>query len=113
MHEFSLMENIVSHVKSAAAENGIAKVARFTVVVGAVSGVNIEALRFAFDMHQKAGDLLEALMVIEQKPAPAVCRECGAPFETRDYWPVCPKCGSLNVRVDGGNEFYLSEVEGE
>jgi|YelNatPaOPRAMG01_1025707.scaffolds.fasta_scaffold18301_5 hydrogenase nickel incorporation protein HypA/HybF len=113
MHEFSLMENVVRIVKEASKENGLAHIATITLVVGKLSGVNLEALEFAFEALKKEEPLIaESTLEIEEKEGEGTCSQCGKVFPIGDYDLLCPSC-SAPMQVTGGDEFYVKSITGE
>jgi hydrogenase nickel incorporation protein HypA/HybF len=114
MHEFSLMENVVRIVKQASTENHLKPLTRIDLVVGATSGVNTDALRFAFEILEKEEPILQGVTLeIEETPARAHCPQCQ---EDHTLWRMdllCPSCGFLPLQLRSGEEFYVKSIEGE
>ncbi len=114
MHEFSLMENVVRIVRQAATENQLTSITAINLVVGATSAVNVDALRFAFEILQKEEAILEGVtLAIEETPARAHCPKCQ---EDHTLWRMdllCPSCGHLPLQLRSGEEFYVKSIEGE
>jgi len=110
MHELSIAHDMVGMVTENIARFPAARVASLTVTLGVYSGVDPEALRFAFPVAAE-GTLLEgAELVIETLPVTFRCRNCGAgPFEAGAM--MCPRCRSLNIEVTTGREIDISSVE--
>jgi hydrogenase nickel incorporation protein HypA/HybF len=81
--------------------------------VGVLSGVSVDALRFAFDAFKASGDFDCGEMVLTTVLADGRCRECGVRFAVDSCFPTCASCGSIDVEVSGGAEFMMSELEGE
>lgn len=114
MHEFSLMENALRIVKDVARENGLKTVNSISFVVGRISGINIEALRFAFEALKQQDPLLEkSELAVEEKDGQGKCPRCKHLVPVWHYDLVCPDCGYLPMQVMGGDEFYVKSISGE
>jgi hydrogenase nickel incorporation protein HypA/HybF len=107
MHELALMNEVVAAVSERCAES---RVSRVRLEVGRLSGALPDALRFCFDVCAQ-GTLLEgARLDIDEVPARARCRACGASMEWNDPLASCA-CGSLALDVIGGQELRIRSVE--
>ncbi len=93
-----------------AAANNAKKILRIALVVGKLSGVSVDALRFAFDAVKADTIANGAALVIEETAADARCGACGNGFEAGQYDFLCPACGAP-VFPTGGNELYVKELE--
>jgi len=107
------MENVIEHASRVARDNDIKLIKTISLKVGVMSGVSVDALKFAFESHQAAGEMTDANLKIDVIPAEGKCRECGEVFEVTENWPECRACGSMNIAVTGGNGFFLTDIEGE
>lgn len=110
MHEFGIMETLL---RDAAAAAGGERIRGLTVRVGPLSGVVVEALRFAFE-SLAPGSAVEGarLAVVETRPQ-LRCPECGTLYETEVGEYRCPKCGSAAGELVAGNEMELESIEVE
>lgn len=88
---------------------GDRRVTGIHLVVGRLSGVVPEALRFSFDVATEGTVLAGATLVIDEPPGLAHCTGCGADFEIVDGLPLCA-CGSAEVTVRGGDELLIRSV---
>lgn len=114
MHEFALMENVIRIVKRAAQENRLEKVTGISLVVGQRSGVNIDALRFAFEVLQKEEpSLVDSSLIVEEKAAFGTCPQCHATVPIWHFDLQCLECGFLPVQGISGEEFYVQSIEGD
>jgi hydrogenase nickel incorporation protein HypA/HybF len=112
MHEFGIATSTLSLVLEHARRASATRVARVRVRVGALSGVDAEALRFAFSAVT-AGTLAEqAELEIEPVPAVAHCARCDEEFAAdADFVCVCPRCGDLSGDIRQGRELVLAQIE--
>ena len=109
MHELALTCSIVETAEEAAAGRPVARV---TLVIGRLSGVMTEAIRFCFEEVAR-GTLLDgaALDIIEPEGR-ARCKACGAEFATPDLLTFC-RCGSFSLTRLAGEELTIRSIEVE
>ena len=113
MHEMSLCESILGVIRQQAAVQRFHRVSRVRLVVGPLAGVETEALRFSFDVVMRGSIAEGAALEILQPPVTAWCMECAAPVEVKQRYDACPKCGSYQVQVTGGDELRIKDLEVE
>ncbi len=83
------------------------------LAVGALAGVEVEALRFGFVVAAQGTLAENAVLEIEQPPGQAVCLDCGAVTEVRDREEPCSQCGGYFLRMHGGTDLRVVELEVE
>ena len=108
MHELGLMTNLL---ESAAAAAGGEPVRAIRVRVGPLSGVVVEALRFAFEALSPGTAARGARLDIEETAIAFRCPRCGAEYATPVGSYQCPSCGSPDGELRGGNELELVSIE--
>ncbi|HET6260516.1 hydrogenase maturation nickel metallochaperone HypA [Pseudonocardia sp.] len=108
MHELSITQTVVTTVTQRMRD---ARVRRIRLEVGRLSGLVPDAVRFCFEMVAAGTTCEGAALEIDEPPGRAVCRTCGAAFETGEVLPLCDDCGSADVEVQGGRELRIREVE--
>ena len=95
MHELSIAESILDTVRSEARKRPDAHVAKVAVRIGALSGVEPDALSFGFECLVRGTELEPLALVIEPVPRRQRCPACDLTFEVPD--------GRIeNVRAGGG-----------
>jgi hydrogenase nickel incorporation protein HypA/HybF len=109
MHELAITENVVA-IALEAARNRQVKVV--TLMIGELSGVEQEAVRFCFPIVAKGTAAEGARLEIVRIPAMVRCRACSAEFRLNDDW-ACPACSALGGEVQGGREFFVESIEVE
>ncbi len=108
------MENVLRIVKAVARDNGLKTVSSISLVVGRLSGINIEALQFAFDALKRQDNLLQnSELMVEEKEGEGRCPRCEQLVPVWHYDLICPDCGYLPMQVVGGDEFYVKSISGE
>jgi hydrogenase nickel incorporation protein HypA/HybF len=114
VHELSIVEALIGQVQEEVGHSGvIGRVTRVDVVVGRLSGVNSDALRFAFAMLAPGTFLEGAELRITEPGATSACQACGARAEIDDLAMRCPECGSDDVWIEGGRDLVLQSIEME
>lgn len=111
MHEISLCENILNLIEQQAEERHFSTVKRVYLEVGALSGVEVEALRFGFEVVMHDTIAGEAKLVIVDVAGEAHCEECGSQVSVRQRFDPCPNCGSYGLKITAGDGLYLKELE--
>lgn len=112
MHEVGIMESALDAVLRQVRSSGAHRVHRIVIRVGALSGVEPEALRFAFEAIAPQTPAAEAVLEINAVPGRAHCVTCAADFETdTGFIYACPRCGQLSGDLRQGRELELSRIE--
>ena len=107
MHELAITENIVSSI---CARVGGSRVTRVRLVIGKLSGVVPESVRFCFDVCATGTPVEGAQLEVDEPPGRARCRTCGAETELPDAIPLCG-CGSADLELLDGQQLLIKEVE--
>jgi hydrogenase nickel incorporation protein HypA/HybF len=112
MHELSIASAALQQALEQTRRAGAARVARIVLRVGAISGVDVEALRFAFTAILPGTAAEGALLDIEPVAAIATCPECRSDFSAgADFLFACPACGRLSTAIKQGRELDLTRLE--
>lgn len=111
MHEMALAEGILRIIEDQAAARGFQRVRRVRVEVGRLAGVEIEALRFSFDVVVNESVAESALLEIVETPGQGWCMECGTTVEISALYDACPLCGSYQVHATSGMEMRVLDLE--
>ena len=106
------MQSTLEAVRREALRRGAAHVRRVVLRIGALSGVEPEALRFAFAELTPGGIAEGAELEIEHLPALARCPECTQVFPAdRAGICLCPHCGAMSGDLRQGRELELQRIE--
>jgi hydrogenase nickel incorporation protein HypA/HybF len=112
MHEMSLVQTLLDQIAATVQASGHAgRVQTVELIVGRLSGVHVEALRFAFEVLAPSSIAAGAELRIEQPCAVIACRDCGLRNEVIDMTMNCPACGSGQIAIEGGRELLLQSLE--
>ena len=114
MHELSIVEALIEQVEEEALQAGLAgPVVQLDLVIGRLSGVHPDSIRFAFELLAPGTRLEGAeLQIAEPRPC-CCCRDCAARVEVEELQAACPQCGSGAIAMEGGQELLLESIEFE
>lgn len=114
MHELSLAMSIVEIVEQEIGQRcggrPAGRVPSLTVRVGRLSGVEPEALSFAWEVAREQGSFPEAVLEIEIVATRAVCDLCGGAFLLGEGEGNCPACGPVGFHVVEGLEIEVTRI---
>lgn len=113
MHEMSLCETVVSNIEESAKLHSFLRVNRVVLEIGKLSCVEIEAMRFAFDLVAKDSVARGSILDIVVKPGLAWCYDCDQQLEVQERYEACSNCGSYPLKITGGEELRIKELEVE
>jgi hydrogenase nickel incorporation protein HypA/HybF len=111
MHELALMEELQRIALATAAAQGGQRIHTVMLRVGRLSGVDPDALAFAFEVVMAGGIGQGATLELEVVPTQCRCGGCGQRFEPVDVIFACPICGELSADVLRGRELELTGLE--
>jgi len=110
MHEVSLMQNLLDIVSKTVEREGGTKANLIHLRLGELSGVNKDALRFAFDVLAKGTVAEGAKFEIEDVPLRVQCSDCGEEFSPEELTFRCENCGSTNIEITSGREMEIDYI---
>jgi hydrogenase nickel incorporation protein HypA/HybF len=115
MHEHSVTEHMLSVALAAAEQAGAPHITGIHLVIGDLSGITEDSVRFYFDMLSRGTPAEEACLDFQREAAVATCLDCGEQFAGSDPGvPLarpCPACASARIGIEGGDRFYLNCVD--
>lgn len=113
MHELGLARNVVAIAEEHARAAGARSVRAIGLRVGALSGVDPEALRSAFELARLGTPLEDARLELETIPLACHCTDCGIGFTVQDRFGIalCPSCGRPSGDVRAGRELEVEYLE--
>jgi len=114
MHETALMYDILKTLEASARENNIKEITELKLVIGNITSILPDALRFAFESFRGNPPLADdAVLEIEERNPEAVCKKCGRVFvlETMTNF-ACPDCGEYDIKINGGEELFIEYYKG-
>lgn len=113
MHEMSLCEGVLQVLEDEAKRQQFSKVKTVWLEIGSMSGVEVEAMRFCFDVVIRHTLADGATLEIIEVPAEAWCLNCAQTVTVKQRYDACPHCGSYQLQVMRGEEMRIKELEVE
>ena len=111
MHEMSLAEGVLGVIEDAAQAQGFARVRTVWLEIGRLAAVEVEALRFSFDVVKRGSVADAATLEIIDVPGTAWCMQCSDSVPLAARGEPCPRCGSHQLQVSSGTEMRVKELE--
>ena len=113
MHELSVAESVVRILEEQSTQGNFKRVRKIRLEVGALSTIVVDSLTFCFDSVAQGTVAESAELEVTVVSGDATCKKCGHQFETREFALACPECHSYEVRVQGGQDLRIKDVEVE
>ena len=85
MHEVGIMQSALDAIRQQAVKHGATRVSRIVLRIGTLAGVDLDALRFAYEALAPGGPADGAVLEIESVPARAHCASCHTGFAVGDF----------------------------
>jgi hydrogenase nickel incorporation protein HypA/HybF len=111
MHEMALCESILDALEHNARIENYARVKTVRLEIGALAGVEIDAMRFGFDVVMKGSLADGARLDIIEVPGSAWCLQCMKTVPVKQRYDACIDCGSYQLQVTGGEEMKIKQLE--
>ena len=112
MHELSIALSMIEQIEQEAAKHR-GEVRSVRVRIGALAGVDCEALRFAWEIAREGTAFAATQLQIECVPLLIHCPICGA-TQTADVQSIfCPTCVTPEQEIVTGRELELTSMEME
>ena len=112
MHELSIALSMIEQIEEQASRHAGA-VRSAQVKVGILSGVDCEALRFAWEIAREGTCLASTRLEIERIPVLVRCPSCGATRTAEVQSLACPTCLTPAQEILAGRELELTSIEME
>ncbi len=111
MHELSVLENIVKTCRRVAEENKVANIKIITLSVGELSGYIPFFFTEYFPIITKDEELFSGTeLKLIQTPGEALCCNCHSMYNVMKNEGKCPKCGSREKSILGGQDLRIEEL---
>lgn len=113
MHEMSLAESVLQIIEQSAHEQGFRQVNTVWLEIGQLSGVEVDAMRFSFEVVVRDSLAEGARLEIVRTAGQGQCTDCGRTVPIRQLFDACPECGECHVQPTRGLEMRVKELEVE
>lgn len=111
MHEFGIAQGLLEVVLAKLSDAGATRIDRIRMEIGVLSGVEQEALQFAFRALSEDTPAAAAELVVDTIPVRCFCPACDHVFECKPSAYRCPACGTASAQVRTGKEMNLVTME--
>jgi hydrogenase nickel incorporation protein HypA/HybF len=111
MHEVSLMENALTIALDYATRAQASRIHQIALRVGDLSGVEPDALQFAFEVVAQGTIAEQAHLTIESCPTLCYCNTCHQNFRPTEQGYGCPTCQTWSLSIVQGKELELASLE--
>jgi hydrogenase nickel incorporation protein HypA/HybF len=111
MHELAVTESILEiclrHANNAQAQ----QVTHVYLVIGQLSSIVDDSVQFYWEMISRDTICSGAVLHFNRIAARMHCNECDQEFELANRLSPCPHCGSYNLKIIAGEEFFIESIE--
>ncbi len=111
MHELSLCESVLQVIEQQALVENYQTVTAVYLEIGALSGVDPEAMRFCFDSVVQGSLAEKARLEIIEIAGQAWCSACKANVLVEQRYEGCPNCGSYPLQINDGDQMRIKQLE--
>ncbi|NPV57100.1 MAG: hydrogenase maturation nickel metallochaperone HypA [Anaerolineae bacterium] len=111
MHELSVTESILEIASRHAKQAEAIKVTDIHIVLGRLSSIVDDSVQFYWDIISENTLCSGAKLHFKRIPAMLLCLNCQYEYQLEGELMPCPKCGSPQVKVTTGEEFWLDSIE--
>lgn len=111
MHELSLAQSLADEIVKVMERENAKEVIKVTVKIGALSGVDPDAFKFAVPFAFQGTVLEKTELLLDESPVTVKCRKCGEESNPEPIMMQCLKCGSDDIDIISGREFLISSME--
>lgn len=111
MHELTIAQALVDQACTVAKEHGARRILGVSVRLGVLSGVDPQALEFAFPLAAEQTLAEGAALRVEIDPLRLDCRTCHRRTLVDPSFVVCPVCGSEQTDILSGQGMTLLSVD--
>ena len=111
MHEMSLAESVREIVEETARANGARRVSSVRLEIGRLAQVEVEAMRFAFEVVKRGSLADTARLDIVETDGTAWCMQCSDAVVISRRGDGCPRCDSFQLQVTGGDRMRVMDIE--
>lgn len=111
MHEMSIALGIVRIAEEEVKKAKASRVEVIELIIGELSGVEKDALEFAWPLAVKETVLENAIPKINYIKGEALCSECDSHFDLHSLYDACPNCNSYFRDIVHGQELKVVALE--
>ncbi len=113
MHELALAESVLALIEEARRRERFAHVRALRLEIGALAGVEPDALRTCLEIVLARSLAGGAELQFDIVPGQGFCMDCGCSVSVMNLYDDCPRCGGPRVQTQAGTRMRLSELRVE
>ena len=110
MHEMSLAESVLGIIETTQQRQGFERVSTVRLEIGALAGVEIEALRHCLQIVLQRSVARDATIDFDIKPGSGFCLDCGQTVPITTLYADCPHCSGAHVQATGGLDMRVLDL---
>ncbi len=111
MHELGLAQETLAIALDEARRQGARRILCMRLRIGDLSGVVVEALRFALETVAENTPAAGARIEVDRVVPACYCNQCRCEFEVQAHSYICPRCGDISLDLRRGREMDLISME--
>ena len=111
VHEMSVASGIMKVLGKKLSEQGPCKLTALELVLGELSGIDRESLRFALDILLDEAGYHGVEVRFEPEPAVFKCSACGWQGRLEAFTLACPECNGRDLGIISGQDISLERIE--
>lgn len=109
----AITEHVLEIVLEAAKGGGASKVNKIRIVMGAYSDVVPQIMKEYFEIASKDSIAEGAEISFRRTPVTMLCRTCGWNGTVDKLHIACGACGSTDLKMLTGREFYVESIDAD
>ncbi|MGE4484687.1 MAG: hydrogenase maturation nickel metallochaperone HypA [Oscillospiraceae bacterium] len=113
MHELAITQSILDIAVSEAEKRSVLKVLSIKIKLGEFSGIVPQLIQEYFNIVSRDTVAANAELIIEKVPVTIKCLVCGTQNKISRTLIKCPVCGSSDIKMLTGREFFVDSLEVE
>ena len=110
MHEYSIVLSIVEIAEKEVEKYGAKGVEVIELEIGQLSGIELQALDFAWEPAVSGSVLENARKTIIVIDGAASCNDCQKHYALKEIYDACPDCGSFMKEITRGKELKIKSL---
>jgi len=112
MHELSIAQSVVQAVLESLSGTPACQILKVRLKIGALSGVDADAVRFCYDIATRDTRLEGSILDIETLAVIIRCSHCARDVQLPDPFRLrCTVCGTPSAQIVQGKELEIDSIE--
>jgi hydrogenase nickel incorporation protein HypA/HybF len=111
MHELSVTESILEIALRHARDADAKQIVQINLVVGQLASIVDDSVQFYWEIIAKDSIAEHARLNFRRIPAEFECRSCGHRFNMDGDDLFCSHCGSVEIKITAGDEFFIEAID--